>query len=129
MHLSTGMAGRRASACRPEQPPTRSTDALLRIGFEVEDVHTVPPTEGPLVVGTVLSIEELTGLKKPIRFCTVDVGPGNGPDGSDRAPRNHLRRHQLRRGRHGGGGAARCGAARRFRDRVAARPTAGSPTG
>ena len=33
--------------------------------------------------GTVLSIEELTGLKKPIRFCTVDVGPGNGPDGSD----------------------------------------------
>ena len=30
-----------------------------------------------------LTIEELTGLKKPIRFCTVDVGPGNGPDGSD----------------------------------------------
>ena len=38
---------------------------------------------GDLVVGTVLSIEELTGLKKPIRFCTVDVGPGNGPDGTD----------------------------------------------
>ena len=30
-----------------------------------------------------LSIEELTGLRKPIRFCQVDVGPGNGPDGSD----------------------------------------------
>ena len=59
------------------------TDALLRIGFEVEGVHTVPPTTGSLVVGTVLSIEELTGLKKPIRFCTVDVGPGNGPDGTD----------------------------------------------
>src|SRR6478609_8744232 len=57
-------------------------DTLVRIGFEVEDVHTVPPTEGQLVVGTVLSIEELTGLKKPIRFCTVDVGPGNGPGGS-----------------------------------------------
>jgi len=57
-------------------------DTLVRIGFEVEDVHTVPPTEGKLVVGTVLSIEELTGLKKPIRYCTVDVGPGNGPDGS-----------------------------------------------
>ena len=56
---------------------------MLRIGFEVEGVHTVPPTTGKLVVGTVLSIEELTGLKKPIRFCTVDVGPGNGPDGSD----------------------------------------------
>src|SRR6476661_4024626 len=58
-------------------------DTLVRIGFEGEDVHTVPPTEGKLVVGTVLSIEELTGLKKPIRFCTVDVGPGNGPNGSN----------------------------------------------
>uniref|UniRef100_UPI003B3B9C4D phenylalanine--tRNA ligase subunit beta n=1 Tax=Nakamurella sp. TaxID=1869182 RepID=UPI003B3B9C4D len=59
---------------------------LVRIGFEVEDVHTVPPTTGDLVIGRVLAIEELTGLKKPIRFCQVDVGPGHGPDGSD-APR------------------------------------------
>lgn len=59
---------------------------LVRIGFEVEDVHTVPPTTGDLVIGRVVEIEELTGLKKPIRFCQVDVGPGNGPDGSD-APR------------------------------------------
>ncbi len=59
------------------------TDALLRVGFEVEGVHAVPATEGPLVVGAVLTIEELPGLKKPIRFCTVDVGPGNGPDGGD----------------------------------------------
>src|SRR6476620_8645758 len=59
------------------------TDALLRIGFEVEGVHTVPPTEGALVIGRVLEIDELTGLKKPIRFCQVDVGPGNGPDGCD----------------------------------------------
>ena len=105
------------------------TDALLRIGFEVEGVHTVPPTEGQLVVGTVLSIEELTGLKKPIRFCTVDVGPGNGPDGSDE-PRGiicgatnfvesatpwwwHCRERC-------------CPAASRSRP---ARPTAGSPTG
>src|SRR4030095_2274243 len=29
---------------------------------------------GDLVVGRVLTIEELTGFKKPIRFCTVDVG-------------------------------------------------------
>ena len=58
-------------------------DTLVRIGFEVEDVHLVPPTTGDLVVGRVLSIEELTGLKKPIRFCQVDVGPGHGPDGSD----------------------------------------------
>lgn len=62
------------------------SDSLVRIGFEVEDVHTVPPTTGALVIGRVLAIEELTGLRKPIRFCQVDVGPGNGPDGSD-APR------------------------------------------
>jgi phenylalanyl-tRNA synthetase beta chain len=59
------------------------TDALLRIGFEVEGVHTVEPTTGGLVVGTVLSVEELPDLKKPIRFCMVDVGPGNGPEGSN----------------------------------------------
>jgi phenylalanyl-tRNA synthetase beta chain len=59
------------------------SDTLVRIGFEVEDVHPVPPTAGALVVGRVLEIEELTGLRKPIRFCQVDVGPGNGPDGSD----------------------------------------------
>ena len=64
--------------------PDQVSDALLRIGFEVEELHTVPPTTGDLVVGQVLSIEELTGLKKPIRFCTLDVGPGNGPDGSDK---------------------------------------------
>ena len=63
--------------------PDQVSDALLRIGFEVEELHTVPPTTGDLVVGQVLSIEELTGLKKPIRFCSVDVGPGNGPGGSD----------------------------------------------
>ncbi|CAM5621340.1 Phenylalanine--tRNA ligase beta subunit OS=Streptomyces glaucescens OX=1907 GN=pheT PE=3 SV=1 [Streptomyces glaucescens] len=34
--------------------------------------------KGPLVVGQVLTIEELEGFKKPIRFCTVDVGRANG---------------------------------------------------
>src|SRR5205807_8799514 len=29
-----------------------------------------------LVVGHVLEIEELTGFKKAIRFCQVQVGPG-----------------------------------------------------
>jgi phenylalanyl-tRNA synthetase beta chain len=31
-------------------------------------------TTGPLVVGRVLGIEELTGFKKPIRYCQVEVG-------------------------------------------------------
>ena len=58
-------------------------DALLRVGFEVEDIHTVPDTTGDLVIGQVLTIEELTEFKKPIRFVSVDVGQGNGPNGSD----------------------------------------------
>lgn len=61
-------------------------EALVRVGFETEDVHLPPVTTGGLVIGKVLSIEELTGFKKPIRFCQVDCGPGNGPDGTD-APR------------------------------------------
>jgi phenylalanyl-tRNA synthetase beta chain len=57
-------------------------ETYTRIGLEIEDVHRVPPTEGALVVGRVLEIEELIEFKKPIRFVMVDVGPGNGPDGS-----------------------------------------------
>lgn len=32
------------------------------------------PVTGPLVVGRVVQITELTEFKKPIRFCLVDVG-------------------------------------------------------
>ncbi len=75
---------------------TEVADALLRVGFEVEDIHTVPETTGDLVIGQVLTIEELTEFKKPIRFVTVDVGPGNGPDGSRRSSRDHLWGTELR---------------------------------
>ncbi|OBJ13557.1 phenylalanine--tRNA ligase subunit beta [Mycobacterium sp. 1245801.1] len=47
---------------------------LVRIGHEVEEVATLGPVDGPLTVGRVTDIEELTGFKKPIRFCHVDVG-------------------------------------------------------
>ncbi len=48
--------------------------ALVRIGHEVEDVARLDPVEGPLAVGRVAQIEELSGFKKPIRGCLVDVG-------------------------------------------------------
>ncbi|WP_328722663.1 phenylalanine--tRNA ligase subunit beta [Streptomyces sp. NBC_00247] len=52
---------------------------LVDAGFEVEAVEqTGAGLTGPLVVGQVLTIEELEGFKKPIRFCTVDVGAANG---------------------------------------------------
>ena len=51
--------------------------ALVRVGHEVEDIITVGPLSGPLRIGRVTAIEELTGFKKPIRACTVDVGEGD----------------------------------------------------
>lgn len=48
--------------------------ALLRIGHEVEGVHSLGPVSGPFKVGRVAEIEELTEFKKPIRACRVDVG-------------------------------------------------------
>ncbi|WP_330236812.1 phenylalanine--tRNA ligase subunit beta [Streptomyces sp. NBC_00566] len=52
---------------------------LISAGLEVETVEQLGAgLKGPLVVGQVLTIEELEGFKKPIRFCTVDVGTANG---------------------------------------------------
>ena len=49
--------------------------ALTDLGMEVESIVDQGATvKGDLVVGRVLEIEELTGFKKPIRFCLVDVG-------------------------------------------------------
>src|SRR2546421_1073021 len=53
--------------------------ALVGAGIEVEEVIDLASTvDGPLVVGRVTAIEELTGLKKPIRYCQVDVGTARG---------------------------------------------------
>ncbi|MFC0040134.1 phenylalanine--tRNA ligase subunit beta [Actinomadura rayongensis] len=52
---------------------------LIDAGLEVETVERAgDDVRGPLVVGEVLAIEELTGFKKPIRYCQVDVGKANG---------------------------------------------------
>ncbi|GAA2090681.1 phenylalanine--tRNA ligase subunit beta [Actinomadura alba] len=54
-------------------------ERLIAAGLEVETVEELgADLTGPLVVGRVLAIEELTGFKKPIRYCQVDVGTANG---------------------------------------------------
>ena len=53
--------------------PTDLEAAFIRVGHEVEDVIPVGPVTGPLTVGRVVEIEELTDFKKPIRACKVDV--------------------------------------------------------
>jgi phenylalanyl-tRNA synthetase beta chain len=57
-------------------------DRLVSIGLELEAIHVVgADNSGPLVVGRVLQITELTEFKKPIRFCRVEVGEAHGhPD-------------------------------------------------
>ncbi|MEH1169711.1 phenylalanine--tRNA ligase subunit beta [Micromonospora sp. CPCC 205539] len=64
----------------PADLPTGDLEqALVDLGIEVESVVDLRETiTGQLVVGEVREIEELTGFKKPIRFCRVDVGDANG---------------------------------------------------
>ena len=67
----------------PESESGRDVAArLIQAGLEVETVDTVGgEVTGPLVIGRVLAVEELTEFKKPIRFCTVAVGEAHGhPD-------------------------------------------------
>jgi len=54
-------------------PVTTVADVLIRLGVQVDEIHR-PDLAGPLVIGRVLEIEDLTGTKKPIRYCLVDVG-------------------------------------------------------
>lgn len=64
----------------PADLPTGDLEqALVDLGIEVESVVDLAASvTGQLVVGEVREIEELTGFKKPIRFCRVDVGDANG---------------------------------------------------
>ena len=51
---------------------------FVRVGFETEGYAAVPESTGPVVIGQVVEIEELTQFKKPIRYCQVNVGKANG---------------------------------------------------
>ncbi|MQM24558.1 phenylalanine--tRNA ligase subunit beta [Glycomyces albidus] len=63
-------------AALPADLTTEALDsALVESGLEVEEVDDLRGrVTGPLVVGRVASIEELTEFKKPIRHCHVEVG-------------------------------------------------------
>jgi len=58
-------------------------DALVRVGIEVDGVHRLEQVRGPLVIGRVEKITELTQFKKPIRYCRVDVGDAVTPGSTD----------------------------------------------
>ena len=62
-----------------DQSGREIAERLINAGLEVETVETVGlGVNGPVVVGRVVTIEELTEFKKPIRWCQVDVGAEHG---------------------------------------------------
>jgi phenylalanyl-tRNA synthetase beta chain len=71
--VQAGAPGWNVSADELEQ-------TLIRIGHEVEEIIPVGPVTGPLTVGRVTEIEELTEFKKPIRVVKVDVGEAEHRD-------------------------------------------------
>lgn len=70
----------REYAAIPADVPARElASALIAAGLEVETVDVMGDgVTGPLIVGRVEQITELTEFRKPIRFCQVDVGADHG---------------------------------------------------
>ncbi|MFG6443642.1 phenylalanine--tRNA ligase subunit beta [Microbacterium sp. P07] len=72
----------------PETTPEDVLEALVRVGFEEEDVHRFDVT-GPVVVGEVLSFDaEPQSNGKTIRWCQVQVAP-DGETAADGGPAVH----------------------------------------
>jgi phenylalanyl-tRNA synthetase beta chain len=60
----------------PDVPAREIAAKLIAAGLEVETVESVGHDIRGVVVGEVLAIDDLTGLKKPIRYCQVTTGDG-----------------------------------------------------
>jgi phenylalanyl-tRNA synthetase beta chain len=56
--------------------PAEAARRLTAAGLEVESVQQVGHDIEKVVVAEVTEIEELTGFKKPVRYCQVDTGSG-----------------------------------------------------
>ncbi|HVT69088.1 MAG TPA: phenylalanine--tRNA ligase subunit beta, partial [Trebonia sp.] len=64
----------------PVPAETDASDVARRLtaaGLEVESVETVGHDVTGVVTGQVLAIEELTGFKKPIRYCRMATEDGH----------------------------------------------------
>jgi phenylalanyl-tRNA synthetase beta chain len=76
---------------REYAPVPSGTDAadvarrLTAAGLEVESVRSVGHDVTGVVTGVVLSVEELTGFKKPIRYCRVADSPALAAGPADEA--------------------------------------------
>jgi phenylalanyl-tRNA synthetase beta chain len=57
--------------------PIEVARRLTAVGLEIEGLEYVGQDISGVVVARVLEIEELTGFKKPIRYCKVTTGPAS----------------------------------------------------
>ena len=60
----------------PGSDPAEVGRRLTAAGLEVESVEQVGHDISGVVIAEVTEIEELTGFKKPVRYCQVDTGSG-----------------------------------------------------
>ena len=74
MRVSVSWLGEHLDASALPATAEEVGEAFVRVGLEVEEIHPAPDVTGPLTVGRVEEIEELTGFKKPIRYCQVVLG-------------------------------------------------------
>jgi phenylalanyl-tRNA synthetase beta chain len=56
------------------QDPADVAARLVRAGLEVEHVQRTGTGLSGVVAGRVVAVEELTGFRKPVRYCQVEVG-------------------------------------------------------
>src|SRR5260370_24661798 len=61
-------------AALPDVPARAVAGKVVAAGLEVESVVAVGTGISGVTIGEVLAIEELSGFKKPIRYCQVTTG-------------------------------------------------------
>jgi phenylalanyl-tRNA synthetase beta chain len=59
-----------------EIDPAEVAQRLTACGLEIEAIELVGSDISGMVIAEVLGVEELTGLRKPIRYCQVSTGDG-----------------------------------------------------
>jgi len=64
------------AAVDPQTDPAEVARRLTAAGLEVESVEPVGQEISGVIVAEVTEIEELSGFKKPIRYCAVNTGSG-----------------------------------------------------
>jgi phenylalanyl-tRNA synthetase beta chain len=77
------------AAVGPGAEPGEVARRLTAAGLEVESIEPVGQDIHGVLVAEVAEIEELTGFKKPIRYCRVNAGSGESRGSDERGSDEH----------------------------------------